>query len=67
MIDLSPPVHTADLRAVTARIIKAALRAMARDADDTTLKQCIMTAREHGHLTDEETGFYITYWGLANA
>ena len=67
MSDLSPPVHTADMRLVTSRIIKAALRAMARDASDTDLKQCIMTAREHGHLTDEETGFFITYWGLREA
>lgn len=59
--------HSADLRAFAATFIKAALRAMARHADDATLKDCIMTAREHGHLTDEEMGFYITYWGLRGA
>ena len=67
MSDLSPAVHNADLRQITSRIVKAALRSMARDADDTDLKQCIMTAREHGHLTDEETGFYINAWGLREA
>lgn len=59
--------HTADLRAITARIIKAALRAMSRTADDAVLKDCVMIARADGHLSDEETEFYIAAWGLKNA
>lgn len=64
MTDLSPPVHTADLRAITAAAIKRLLRAMAATADDATLKDCIMQARTDGWITDEECGWMITYWGL---
>jgi len=66
MTDLSPPVHTADLRKLASDQIKRLLRAMA-GTDDATLKDCIMTAREHGHLTDDETRFFIQAWGLCNA
>lgn len=59
--------HTADLRAITARIIRAALRSMSRTADDAALKDCVMIARADGHLSDEETEFYIAAWGLTNA
>lgn len=67
MTDLSPPVATYDLAHFSRRIVRAALRGQARTADDTDLKACVMTAREHGHLTDEETEFYIAAWGLAEA
>lgn len=64
---ISTPITPAPLASFARDTVKRLLRVVARDADDTTLKQCIMTAREHGHLTDEETGFYITYWGLREA
>lgn len=66
-MDLAPTPHTADLRKITSDQIKCLLRAMARTASDSELKDCIMTAREHGHLTDEETGWFITYWGLKHS
>lgn len=65
MSDLSAITKTADLRSLTSGIIKAALRSMARHASDEDLKACIMTAREHGHLTDEEVFFYLNAWGVA--
>lgn len=58
---------TADLRAITAQGIKRVLRGMARASDDATLKDCVMIARADGHLSDEETEFYIAAWGLTNA
>ena len=61
------PLQTFDFSAFAKRIVKASLRNLARHADDSDLKECIMLAREHGHLTDEETEFYISYWGLAAA
>ena len=67
MTDLAPPIITYDLTHFSQRIVKAALRGQARTADDTGLKECVMLAREHGHLTDEETEFYIAAWGLREA
>lgn len=58
---------TADLRSITAESIKRLLRAMAGQVDDADLKHCILTARAHGHLSDDETDFYISACGLANA
>lgn len=66
-MDLAPATHTADLRKITSDQIKCLLRSLAQHLDDSDLKDCIMTAREHGHLTDEETGFFINAWGLAKA
>lgn len=59
--------QTFDLAHFASRLIKAALRNLARTVDDTTLKQAVLTAREHGHLSDEETHFYIAAWGLRDA
>ena len=67
MTDLSPPAPVYDLAHFSQRIVRAALRGQSRTADDAGLKACVMTAREHGHLTDEETEFYIAAWGLAEA
>jgi hypothetical protein len=67
MTDLSPPIHTTDLRKVTSDGIKRLLRTCAQTMNDTDLKQCVMQARQDGHLTDEETGWFITYWGLRSA
>ena len=67
MSDLSPPAPVYDLATFSQRIVRAALRGQSCTADDTDLKACVMTAREHGHLTDEETEFYIAAWGLAEA
>lgn len=61
------PVPYADLKAFTRDFIKAVLRNVARHGDDADLKACIMIAREHGHLTDEETGLLINAWGVRNA
>lgn len=58
---------TFDLKPFCARMVKAALRNLARTEDDATLKNAVMMAREHGHLTDDETHFYIAAWGLVNA
>lgn len=66
-MDLAPTPHTADLRKITSDQIKRLLRSLAQHLSDADLKDCIMTAREHGHLTDEECGWFITYWGLKNA
>lgn len=60
-------VPTADQRAIAADGIKRLLRGMARHCDDATLKACIMTAREHGHIDDEHTEFLIAAWGVAGA
>lgn len=59
--------HTHDLRKFASDTIKCLLRAVARTADDETLKACIMTAHEHGHLTDEEAAFFINAWGVRSA
>lgn len=67
MTDLSPPIHTADLKKLTSDGIKRLLRACAQTMNDTDLKQCVMQARQDGHLTDEQTEFYLTFWGLRNA
>ena len=67
MTAMSAPAPTYDLAHFSQRIVRAALRGQARTADDTDLKACVMTAREHGHLTEEETEFYIAAWGLAEA
>lgn len=67
MTAMPTPAPTYDLVHFSQRIVRAALRGQARNADDTDLKACVMTAREHGHLTDEETEFYIAAWGLENA
>lgn len=61
------PAPTYDLAHFSQRIVRAALRGQARTADDADLKACVMIAREHGHLTDEETEFYIAAWGLIDA
>lgn len=66
-MDLAPTPHTADLRKITSDQIKRLLRACARTMNDTDLKACVMQARQDGHLTDEETGWFITYWGLKHA
>lgn len=66
-MDLAPTPHTADLRRITSDQIKRLLRAMARTATDSDLKDCIMQARQDHHITDEECGWYITYWGLQAA
>lgn len=58
---------TADLASFASRFVRALLRHMARTASDEDLKACIMTAREHGHLTDEETAFFINAWGVRGA
>lgn len=47
--------------------MKRLLRIVARTADDQTLKACIMTAREHGHLDDDETAMLINAWGVRNS
>ena len=60
-------ISDAPLASFARDTVKRLLRVMARTADDLTLKDCIMTAREHGHLTEEETAFYINAWGIRNA
>jgi hypothetical protein len=67
MTDLAPPVHTADLKKLTSDGIKRLLRTCAQTMNDTDLKQCVMQARQDGHLTDDETRFFIQAWGLTNA
>lgn len=64
---ITQPITQPPLARLASDIVKRVLRAMACTADDTTLKQCIMTAREHGHLTDEECGWFITFWGPRGA
>lgn len=63
-MDLAPTPHTADLRKITSDQIKLLLRSLAQHLSDADLKDCIMQARQDGHLSDEETGWFITYWGL---
>ena len=55
-----------DLKMFAANMVKAAMRSLASE-DDATLKSFVMTARQHGHLTNEETEFYIAAWGLEAA
>ena len=54
-----------DTRAFVKRVILAAIRGAGDDPSE--MKHRIMVAREHGHLTDEETEFYIAAWGLVEA
>lgn len=61
--DLTPP----PLAAFAANTIRVLLRAMAPHTSDADLKACVMLAREHGHLTDEDAEFYIAAWGLKEA
>ena len=55
-----------DLKLFAANMVKAAMCSLASE-DDATLKSFVMTARQHGHLSDEETEFYIAAWGLVEA
>lgn len=64
---ISAPITPAPLSQFARDTVKRLLRVMARTADDTTLKQCIMTAREHGHLDDDETAMLINAWGVRNS
>lgn len=66
-VPFDEPMPIADLREAGRTIIKRIIRSMARTLSDEDLKLCIMTAREHGHLTDEETEFYLAAWGLRDA
>lgn len=67
MRHFSPISEPLDLRDFTKRAIRQILRSIAQQGDDALLKDCIMTAREHGHLDDEETAFLINVWGVQSA
>lgn len=64
---ISASINPAPLADFAQSTMKRLLRVVARTADDQTLKACIMTAREHGHLDDDETAMLINAWGVRNA
>lgn len=61
------PPETYDLAGYVKRLMIAALRSVSRQTDGAALKDCVMLARQCGHLSDEETEFYIAVWGLSDA